>query len=77
MEEDISLIKKLDPGKDHRCENISIKMIKICSDSLTAPLRIIFEQSLKKDNYPEIWKKANVVPVHKKDDKDLSKSYNF
>ena len=38
-------------------------MIKICSESVTMPLKIIFEESLKKGIFPEIWKKANVVPV--------------
>ena len=62
-EEDISLIiKNLDPPKAHGCDNISTKMIKICSESLTVPLRIIFEQSLKEGRFPEIWKKANIVP---------------
>ena len=40
-------------------------MKKICSQSLTLPLKIIFEHSIKKGEFPEIWKKANVVPVHK------------
>ena len=39
-------------------------MIKICSQSLILPLKIIFEQSLKKNKLPEISKKTNVVPVH-------------
>ena len=66
-EEDISLmIKNLDPAKAHGCDNISIKMIKISYESLTVPLKIVFEQSLKESRFPEIWKKANVVPVHKK-----------
>ena len=50
-------------------------MIKICSQSLTLPLKIIFEHSLKKGKFPEIWKTANVVPVHKKEDKMLIKNY--
>ena len=40
--EDISLIiKNLDPAKPHGCGNLSIKLIKICSETLTAHLRII------------------------------------
>ena len=75
-DEDISLIiKNLDPAKAHDCDNISIKMIKICSESLTVPLKIIFEQSLKEGRFPAIWKKANVVPVHKKEEKYLLKIY--
>ena len=74
--EDISLtIKNLDPAKAHGCDNTSIKMIKTCSASLTVPLKIIFEQSLKEGRFPAIWKKANVVPVHKKEEKYLLKIY--
>ena len=44
VEEEISLIiNNLVPAKAHGCDNILIKMIKICSESLTIPLRIIFE----------------------------------
>ena len=36
MEKDISLIiKNVDPAKAHGCDNISMNMIKICSESLT------------------------------------------
>ena len=41
-------------------------MIKICSDSIIAPLKIVFEQSLIEGKFSEIWKKSNVVPAHKK-----------
>ena len=71
-EEDISLIiKKLDPAKAHGCDNISIVMIKICGESCTIPLRIIFGWSLKEGKFPEILKKPNAFPVHKKEDKKL------
>ena len=41
------IIKNLDSSKAHGWDNISIKMIKICGESITVPLKIIFEQSLK------------------------------
>ena len=47
-------MKTLDPNKAHGCDNISIKMIKICSQSLILPLKIIFEHSLKKGKFPKI-----------------------
>ena len=54
-EEDISLIiKNLDPAKAHACDNKSIKMIKICSESLTLPLIIIFKQPLTEYTFLEI-----------------------
>ena len=70
-----STIKSLDSDKSHGCDNISIKMIKICGESVTIPLKIISEGSLKKGILPEIWKKANVVPIHEKEDKTLIKNY--
>ena len=43
-------IKKLDLCKAHGWDNIPIKMIKICGDSITVLLKIIFEQFLKEKN---------------------------
>ena len=71
----LAIITTLDPNKAHGCDNIYIKMIKIYSQSLTLPLKIIFEHSIKKGKFPEIWRKANVVPVHKIEDKMLVKNY--
>ena len=71
----LAIMKTLDPNKDHGCDNISITMIKIFNQSPTLPLKIIFEHSIKKSKFPEIWKKANVVPVHKREDKMLVKNY--
>ena len=31
--------------------------------------------SLKFSNYPDIWKKSNIIPAHKKNDKQLSNNY--
>ena len=50
-------------------------MIKVCSEPATIPLKVIFEESLKRGIFPEIWKKANVVPIHKKEVKTLIKNY--
>ena len=69
------IIKTLDCSKAHGCDNIFIKMTKICSQSLILPLKIIFEHSLKKGKFTEIRKKTNLVPVHKKEDKMLIKNY--
>ena len=75
-EQDILLIiKAVDSSKAHGYENLSIKMIKFCEESITIPFKIIFEESLKCGVFPEIWKKVNVVPVHKKEDKTLVKNY--
>ena len=44
----LSIINSLDSSKAHGYDIISIKMRKICNESLTIPLKIIFEESLKK-----------------------------
>ena len=54
-EEDISLRTKIFyPAKTLGCDNISVRMIKIFSESLTVPLKIIFEQSLKEGRFLKI-----------------------
>ena len=50
-------------------------MIKICDKLLSKPLIILFENSTKSPCYPEIWKKSNVILVHKKNEKQLVKNY--
>ena len=42
---------------------------------VTMLLQIVFEELLKKGIFPEIWKKAEVVPVHQKEDKTVIKHY--
>ena len=49
-------------------------MMKLCNDSITIPLEIIFEESLKKGIFPDMWKKGN-ISAHKKDDKTLINNY--
>ena len=50
-------------------------MIKLSDAALVTPLKIVFENCLGRDLFPKIWKYANVVPVHKKNEKNLKKSY--
>ena len=74
-EKDILIIKSLDATKAHGYDNLSVRTIKVCNESVTIPLKIIFIESLKNGLFLEIWKRANVVPVHKKEDKSIVKNY--
>ena len=49
--------------------------LKSCDKSLLKPLIILFENSIKSSCYPDIWKKSNVIPAHKKNDKRLVNNY--
>ena len=61
-----AIIKNLNPNKSHGWDNISIRMIQLCGKSIAYPLKLIFEASLEGGEFSDYWKKANVVPVHKK-----------
>ena len=54
---------------------ISIRMLKLCGKSICKPLDLIFQSCIKQGKFPTEWKKANVVPVHKKGDKQILKNY--
>ena len=69
------IIKNLNPNKAHGHDNISIKMVQICGDSIIPPLKMIFESAIKSSHFPDSWKKGNIIPVHKKESKNLIKIY--
>ena len=50
-------------------------MIKLCGNSICKPLSIIFKDSLSEGKFPHEWKKANVVPVYKKGNKQSLENY--
>ena len=71
----LNKIRSLNPNKAHGWDEISIRMIKISGASLLTPLRIIFTNCLRQGVFPEIWKCANVVPVHEKNEKNVKSNY--
>ena len=73
-DEILKIIRALNPHKVHGYDDISVRMIKICDKSLLEPL-IIFKNATKSSHYPDIWKRSNIIPVHKKNDKQLIISY--
>ena len=50
-------------------------MVKLCGESIYKPLNLIFKSCLEIGQFPSDWKKANVVPVVKKGDRQLLKIY--
>ena len=70
----LKTIKNLDPNKAHG-HMISIRMVKLCGACLCNPLELIPKSCLESGKFPFEWKKANVVPEHKKGDKKILKNY--
>ena len=55
-----------DPNKAHGHDEIFVKMLKLCSPSICKPLTLLFENYLASGEFLNVWKKSNIVPVHKK-----------
>ena len=71
----LKLIRLLNPNKSHGHDNISVKMLKLCDTSIVKPLLIIFNNCLKEGVFPLLWKKANIIPIHKKRSKNDLNNY--
>ena len=71
----MKVIRKLDPNKAHGHDKISIRMLKLSDKAICKPLHMIFTSCLETGVFPIHWKKANVVPIHKKESKQLVKNY--
>ena len=71
----LNIIRSLNPNKVHGWDEVSVRMIKLSDAALITPLKIIFKNYPRRGIFPEIWKYANVVPVHKKNEKNVKGNY--
>ena len=71
----IKIIKTLDVNKAHGHDNILVRMIKFCTNPVAHPLTLIFQNSMATGTFPTQWKRANIVPIHKKNDKQIVSNY--
>ena len=71
----VKIISRLDSNKAHGHDMLSIRMIKLCGNSICKPLSIIFKDFLSEGIFPHERKKVNVVPVHKKGNKQSLENY--
>ena len=71
----LNIIRSINPSKAHGWDEISMRMVKVSHTALVVPLKIIFTYCLRCGLFPQIWKHANVVYVHKKNEKNLKGNY--
>ena len=71
----IKIIRSLDINKAHGYDDISIRMLKICDLAIIKPLSIIFRNCINNSTFPDLWKKSNICPIHKKGDKQIINNY--
>ena len=50
-------------------------MVTGCGNSISLPLKLIFQSMINEGVFPKDWKKSNVVPIHKKESKNLINNY--
>ena len=50
-------------------------MLKICVEAIVLPLKLIYTNCLEKGVCPNLWKKANVLPIPQKESSQLTKNY--
>ena len=71
----LRIIRSLNVNKAHGWDEISIRMIKICDETLVTPLLSIFSSAHESQTFPSLWKRGNITPCYKKGDKSLVKNY--
>ena len=69
------LINGLNLHKAHGHDGISIQMVKLCNVTITKPLSIIYKNYRQQGVFPDEWKKGNIIPVHKKNSKQIVDNY--
>ena len=69
------IIRNLNPNKSHGHDNLSIRMLQLCGDSIIPPLTILFQSAIEAGHFPDSWKKANATPIHKKQSKNIVRNY--
>ena len=67
----LKIIRSLNVNKAHGHDDISVRMIQMCDELLVQPLSLILRGCIDTGVYPDTWKKSNIVPVHKKGDKQI------
>ena len=62
-------------GKSSGPDGINNRVLKELSSPLSRPLSYLFNYSMSKGIFPDIWKEANVSPLFKKDDPSSVSNY--
>ena len=71
----VDIIQKYSAKKALGCDEISVPMLHLCASEVGYPLRLIFQQCMASGIFPDSWKYANVVPIHKKGNRQLKTNY--
>ena len=71
----LDVLKSLDVSKSTGPDHFSPRMLRETAASICPSLTRLFKLSLSQSKFPIKWKKANVLPLHKKNEKDIMNNY--
>ena len=69
------LLSSVNITKACGCDGISNKVINLCAEGLCNSFTHLINTSFRFGQYPSAWKLANVLPLFKKDDRQLKTNY--
>ncbi len=75
VEEVHQALRNLDPAKAHGPDGFPARILKECALQLAPSLHQLFTKSLRSSQVPAEWKLANIIPLHKKGNKDHVENY--
>ena len=69
------LLSTVNTFKACGCDGISDKITRFCCEGLYRPFTSLISTSFRLGQYPSAWKLANVLPLLKKNDRQLKTNY--
>ena len=70
-----TILKNLDPKKATGVDGIPARILKICPNELAKSLKLLFNLLIQQGCIPQLWRRANIMPVHKDGEKELVCNY--
>ena len=74
-QEIMEVLQSLDVSKSCGPDLINSRLLKEGAQHLQIPLKHLFNFSLNQCEFPAAWKRANLTPIHKKNEKTLPNNY--
>ena len=68
-------LRSLDVSKTTGPDEISARLLKETAEQIAPSLTLLYNKSLETGVFPDEWKLGNIVPIHKKDNKDHVENY--
>ena len=69
-------MKNVDVTKASGCDGFGNRIIKLCAEGLCPSFTKLINRSFVLGKYPSQWKLANVIPLHKKENRQFKPNYH-